>query len=218
MKTDKQIQQDVIAELGWEPSVNAAHIGVQVSDGIVTLAGHVGSYTEKLNAERATQRVGGVKALAVEMDVKFAGTQAKRTDADIAQSVENVLQWATYFPADSIHVKVESGWITLSGDVQWDYQRQTAADAIRHLSGVTGVSNQIVVEPSVSSILVKSDIEAALKRRARSDAFKISVQVQGADVTLTGSVQSWSERELARDSAWGSPGVRNVVDNMTVSY
>jgi osmotically-inducible protein OsmY len=218
MKTDKQIQQDVIAELGWEASVNAAHIGVEVSDGIVTLAGHVGSYTEKLNAERATQRVAGVKALAVEMDVKIAGTNAKRTDADIAQSVENVLQWATYSPSDTVNVKVESGWITLSGDVQWDYQRQTAADAIRHLSGVTGVSNQINVKPSVSSTLVKSDIEAALKRRARSDAQKISVQVQGADVTLTGSVHSWSERELARDSAWSSPGVRNVVDNMTVSY
>jgi osmotically-inducible protein OsmY len=218
MKTDKQVQQDVIAELGWEPSVNAAHIGVEVSNGVVTLAGHVGSYPEKFNAERAAQRVAGVKALAVEMDVKLAGSTTQRTDAGIAESVENVLQWATYFPTDTIKVKVEGGWITLSGEVEWEYQRQTASDAVRLLSGVTGVTNQIVIEPSVSTTLVKSDIEAALKRRARTDAQKISVDVQGSDVTLTGSVHSWSERELARDSAWNSPGVRNVVDKMTVSY
>ena len=218
MKTDKQVQQDVIAELGWEPSVNAAHIGVEVSNGVVTLAGHVNSYTEKFNAERATQRVAGVKALAVEMDVKLPGATAKRTDADIAQSVESVLQWATYFPSDSIKVKVEGGWITLSGHVEWDYQRQSAIDAIRHLSGVTGVTNLIAIKPSVSSTLVKSDIEAALKRRARNDAQKISVEVHGSDVTLTGAVHSWSERELARNSAWSSPGVSNVVDKMTVSY
>jgi len=218
MKTDKQVQQDVIAELGWEPSVNATHIGVEVSNGVVTLAGHVGSYTEKSNAERAAQRVAGVKALAVEMDVKLAGSTAERTDAEIAESVENVLQWATYFPTDTIKVKVEGGWITLSGEVEWEYQRQTASDAVRLLSGVTGVTNLIVIEPSASKTLVKSDIEAALKRRARTDAQKISVDVQGSDVTLTGSVYSWSERELARDSAWNSPGVRNVVDKMTVSY
>jgi osmotically-inducible protein OsmY len=217
MKTDKQVQQDVIAELGWEPSVNATHIGVEVADGIVTLAGHVSSYTEKSNAERAAQRVAGVKALAVEMDVKLAGS-AKRNDADIARSAENVLEWATYLSPDSIKVKVEGGWITLSGEVEWDYQRQTTIEAVRHLSGVTGVSDQIAIKPKVSSTLVKSDIEAALRRRARTDAQKISVEVQGSDVTLTGSVHSWSERDLARDSAWGTPGVRNVVDKMTVSY
>jgi osmotically-inducible protein OsmY len=218
MKTDKQLQQDVIAELRWEPSVNAAHIGVEVSDGVVTLAGHVASYTEKLAAERAAQRVAGVKALAVEMDVKLSGSMAQRTDADIAQSVENVLQWATYFPSDTIKVKVEGGWITLSGTVEWEYQRHTVNDAIRLLSGVTGITNKIAIEPSVSTTVVKSDIEAALRRRARTDAQRISVDVQGSEVTLTGSVHSWSERELARDSAWNSAGVRNVVDKMTVSY
>jgi osmotically-inducible protein OsmY len=217
MKTDKQIQQDVIAELGWEPSVNAAHIGVEVSDGIVTLAGHTSNYAEKLSAERAAQRVAGVKALVVEMDVKLSGT-SKRSDADIAGSVESVLQWATYFSPDSIKVKVEGGLITLSGEVEWDYQRQTAIDAIRHLSGVTGVIDRIAIKPTVSTTLVKADIEAALKRRARTDAQKISVEVQGTDVTLTGSVHSWSERDLARNSAWATPGVRNVVDKMTVSY
>jgi osmotically-inducible protein OsmY len=217
MKTDTQLQHDVIAELKWEPSVNAAQIGVEVKDGIVTLAGHVSSYAEKWDAERAAQRVSGVKALAIEMDVKLSGS-SKRTDADIARSAENALQWTTFLPKDRVKVMVESGCITLSGEVDWEYQRQAAAGGVRYLMGVTGVSNQIAIKPKVSVSVVKSDIEAALKRRALADAQKISVEVRGADVTLTGTVHSWSERDLARHSAWGTPGVRNVVDNITVAY
>jgi osmotically-inducible protein OsmY len=217
MKTDKQLQQDVIAELSWEPSVNAAHIGVEVSNGVVTLAGHVTNYAEKFNAERAAQRVAGVKALAIEMDVKLAGT-SKRNDTELASSAEAALQSATYFSPNEVKIKVESGWITLSGDVEWDYQRQNSVAAVRHLLGVTGVTDQIAIKPKLSSVLVKSEIEAALKRRARTDAQKISVDIHGSDVTLTGSVHSWSERDLARESAWSTPGVRNVVDKMTVSY
>jgi osmotically-inducible protein OsmY len=216
MKTDKQLQHDVIAELSWEPSVNAAHIGVEVSNGVVTLAGHVTNYAEKLNAERAARRVVGVTALAIEMDVKLAGT-SKRNDSELASAAVAALQSATYLPND-VKVKVEGGWITLSGEVEWDYQRQSSVGAVRHLSGVTGVSDQIAIKPKVSATLVKTDIEAALKRRARNDAQKISVDVQGSDVTLTGAVHSWSERDLARDSAWSTPGVRNVFDKMTVSY
>ncbi len=206
-----------MAELSWEPSVNAAHIGVEVTNGVVTLAGHVTNYAEKLNAERAAQRVAGVKALAVEMDVKLAGT-SKRNDAELASSAEAALQSATYFSPNDIKVKVENGWITLSGEVEWDYQRQSSVAAVRHLLGVTGVSDKIALKPKVSSVLVKSEIEAALKRRARTDAQKISVDVQGSDVTLTGSVHSWSDRDLARESAWSTPGVRNVVDKMSISY
>jgi osmotically-inducible protein OsmY len=217
MKTDAQVQQDVIAELKWEPSINAAQIGVEVKDGIVTLAGHVSSYAEKWNAERAAQRVSGVKALAIEMDVQLAGS-SRRNDTDIARSAENALQWMTYFPKDRVKVMVEKGWITLSGDVDWQYQRRAAVDGVRHLMGVMGVSDNIAIKPTVSLSAVKSDIEAALKRRAKADAQKISVDVQGADVTLTGTVHSWSERDLARDSAWGTPGVRNVVDNITIAY
>jgi osmotically-inducible protein OsmY len=217
MKSDKQVQTDVLAELGWEPSVNAAHIGVEVSDGVVTLAGHVGSYAEKLNAERAAQRVAGVKALAVEMDVTLAGP-SQRTDADIARSAENVLQWTTSAPPNCIRVKVEKGWITLSGQVEWDFQRKSAAGAVRHLMGVTGVSDQVALKPRVSSTIVKSDIEAALKRRAQSHADAITVEIRGNDVTLTGIVNSWSERQLAVDSAWGAPGVHNVMDNLTVTF
>ena len=217
MKTDAQLQHDVMAELKWEPSVHAAQIGVEVKDGVVTLAGEVSSYAEKWNAERATQRVAGVKALAIDMTVKLSGL-GKRTDADIARSVENSLEWTTFLPADSVKTMVEGGWVTLSGEVDWKYQKQTASDAIRYLVGVKGVSNQIVVKPPVSGSAVKSDIEAALKRRATADARAITVDVSGSDVTLSGTVHSWSERELATDSAWSAPGVRHVIDNMTLVY
>jgi osmotically-inducible protein OsmY len=216
-KSDTQLQQDVLAELKWEPSINAAQIGVEVKDGIVTLAGHVNSYAEKWEAETATQRVAGVKALAVEMDVKIEGTNS-RTDADIARSAEHVLQWTTYLTKDAVKIKVEKGFVTLTGEVEWQYQRQAAAGAIRYLMGVKGVSDQITIKAKVSAPVVKSDIEAALKRRATQDANEISVSVHGTDVTLTGRVHSWSERELARNTAWGTPGVRNVVDNTTMSY
>ncbi len=160
-KSDVQLQQDVLAELKWEPSINAAEIGVEVKDGIVTLAGHVNTYAEKWNAERATQRVSGVKALAVEMQVRIEGMN-NRTDSDIARSVENVLQWTTYLTKDAIKVKVEKGWVTLTGEVEWQYQRQAATDAIRYLMGVRGLSDQIAIKTKVSAPVVKSDIEAAL--------------------------------------------------------
>ena len=217
MKTDAQIQQDVIAELKWEPAINAAQIGVEVKEGIVTLAGQVGTFGEKWDAERAAQRVLGVKALAVEVDVKLSGL-SKRTDADIARAAENVLEWSTYVSKDRVKVMVETGWITLTGDVDWEYQRQAAEGAVRYLMGVTGVSNQIAIKAIASSIALKSDIEAALKRRAITDAQDILVAVNGANVTLTGTIQNWSERDLARNSAWGTPGVRNVIDKMTVEY
>ena len=217
MKTDSQLQQDVMAELDWEPAVAAAQIGVEVKDGVVTLAGEVGSYAEKLNAEHAAQRVTGVKALAVEMKVKILelGT---RTDADIADSAKTILNWTSSLPADSVKVMVESGWLTLTGDVEWQYQRQDAEDRVRYLSGVTGISNQIAIKPSLSATVVKSDIEAALKRRAAADAATITVTVKGADVTLTGTVHSWAERDLATHSAWGSSGVHKVIDKMNLVY
>jgi osmotically-inducible protein OsmY len=217
MKTDSQLQQDVMAELKWEPAVHAEQIGVEVKNGVVTLAGEVSSYTEKWNAERAAQRVNGVKALAVELTVKLAEF-SKRTDADIAESAKNILSWTSSLPADAVKVMVEGGWLTLSGDVEWQYQRQDAAHGVRFLAGVTGVSNQIAIKPSLSGTVVKSDIEAALKRRAAADAKTIAVDVKGGDVTLTGTVHSWAERDLATRSAWGSSGVRNVVDKMNLVY
>ena len=217
MKTDTQGQEDVLAELKWEPSVNAAEIGVEVKDRVVTLTGRAGSFAEKWDAERAAQRVAGVKALAVEIDVVLPGA-SRRNDADIARAAENALEWMTYLPKDSVKVMVEGGWITLSGEVDWEYQRQTAAMRVRHLMGVTGVSDRIALRPQVFLNAVKSDIEGALKRRAHADAQMISVEVNGADVTLSGTVHDWFERELARHSAWCTPGVRHVVDNIAVAH
>jgi len=146
MKTDAQIQQDVIEELKWEQSVNASQIGVEVNNGIVTLAGHVGSFAEKWDAERATQRVSGVKALAIEIDVTLPGS-SHRNDVDIARSAENVLEWSTYLPRDHVKVMVEDGWITLTGEVDWEYQKQAVATGVRYLMGVKGISDNITIRP-----------------------------------------------------------------------
>ena len=216
MKTDLQLQQDVLAELDWEPAVNAAGIGVEVKDGIVTLAGHVNSYAEKWDAERAAQRVGGVRALAVEMDVRLPGS-SRRDDVDIARAVENALVWSTALPGNAVHVMVESGYVTLTGEVAWPYQRDAAVQAVRYLMGVTGVSDQILIKQNVSPIAVKAKIEASLKRQAHQDTRLIGVAVHGAEVTLTGIVPSWTERDLARNSAWSTAGVHSVIDNLTVA-
>lgn len=216
MKTDSQLQQDVMAELKWEPAVHATHIGVEVRGGVVTLAGRVDSYAEKLNAEHAAQRVSGARAMTSELKVQFVG-QSRRTDADIAAAVENLLAWSSSLPEGAIQVVVDGGWVTLTGQVNWHFQRQAAADSIRHLTGVTGVSDQIALKPSRSFKVVTSEIEAALKRTGIADANKISVAVHGTDVTLSGTIQNWAERETATRAAWGSPGVDNVVDMLTLA-
>jgi osmotically-inducible protein OsmY len=217
MKTDSELQQDVLAQLKFDPSINAAHIGVEVDGGVVTLAGKVDSYFEKVNAERAAQRVSGVSALAIEIDVAIPGPY-QRTDADIARNAASVLQWMTNLPKDSVKVMVDNGIVTLSGELSWQHQRLAAADAVRFLGGVVGVNNSIAIKPAVSTGAVKTEIEAALKRQANVDAGRISVKVSGSEVTLSGTVHSWAERNLVAHSAWGTPGVRNVVDQTTLSY
>lgn len=216
MKSDSQLKQDIISELNWEPSVHASTIGVEVKDGVVTLAGHVQSYGEKSAAENATQRVRGVKALAVEMDVQLPGSH-HRTDADIARSAQGVLQWTTNWSNDAVKVMVEKGWVSLTGTVEWDYQRQSAGWAVKNLMGVTGVSNNIVIKPKVASTSIKADIASALKRRFERDTSSISVDVNGDLVTLSGAVHSWSDRDLVSRSAWGTPGVRDVINNIKIA-
>jgi len=216
MKTDSQLQQDVSAELKWDPSIHAARIGVEVKDGVVTLAGQVDSYLEKWNAERAALRVIGVKAMTTELKVQLTSL-SQRTDGDIARAVENVLAWTYSLPAGAIKVMVESGWLTLSGDVHWQFQRQAASDGVRSLMGVTGLSNQISIKPSVAATSVKSDIEAALWRSSIADDKNIAVAVHGSDVTLSGTVHSWDARDSAIHTAWGTPGVCNVIDKMTLA-
>ena len=217
MKTGTQGQEDVLAELKWEPSVNAAEIGVEVKGRVVTLTGHVGSFAEKWDAERAAQRVAGVKALAVEIDVVLPGA-SRRNDADIARAAENALKWMTYSPKDSVKVMVEGGCITLSGEVDWEYQLQTAAMQVIHLMGVTGVSDQISLRPQVFFNAVNADIEASRKRRTYADAQLISVELNGADVTLSRTVHNRSERELARHSSRSTPSARHAVHNINVAH
>lgn len=217
MKTDSQVQQDVMAELRFEPAVDSTRIGVEVKDGVVTLAGHVSSFSEKCAAERAAQRVLGVKALAVEMDVALP-MPSGRSDADIARSVELALRWTQGLEKEPVKVMVEDGWVTLSGQVEWDFLRRIATGAVRHLMGVRGVSDSITLKTPTTPDVVKSDIEAALKRRWDGDAEAISVSVIGSTVTLSGTVHTWWDREIAQQSAWAAPGVHSVIDNLTIHY
>ncbi len=217
MKSDHQLQQDVMAELHWEPSVQSAHVGVEVDEGIVTLTGHVSSYFEKWNAETAAQRVSGVKALVVNLEVLLPAL-SQRSDEDIARSVDSALEWMAPEVKNKVKVLVEGGQVLLSGEVEWQYQKTAATTAIRHLLGVTSVVNQIGLRQQVTREQVKQEIEAALTRQARTDAKKIKVEVQGANVTLTGTVESWAERQSALHAAWNAPSVVNVTDRMRLSF
>lgn len=216
MKTDIQLQQDVIKELKWQPSVNAANIGVEVHQGVVTLSGHVANYAEKVAAEQATQRVAGVKALTINIEVTLSGW-GERTDIDIARSAEDALRWVTYMPKESVKVMVEKGWITLTGEVEWDYQRRHAAETVRHLAGVKGVSDQVRIKTQSRSSEIKLDIEAALERRYDSEDQDISVSVEDGDVTLIGTVTNWWQLDSAREAAWNAPGVRHVANKLTIA-
>lgn len=215
MKTDKELQNDVMNELDWEPRVDPAEIGVAVKDGIVTLSGHVDTYPEKWAAEQAAGRVSGVKAVVEEIDVKLPGIY-ERTDQDIARAAANVLDWNSYVPRDRVKVQVQGGWVTLSGEVDWRYQREAAGDAVRSLMGVKGLANDISVKPAVSPVEVKTRIEAALERSAMIDASGIKVTAKGSKVTLKGTVRSWTERNEAGRVAWSAPGVTEVANEILV--
>ena len=212
---DRDLQEHVEKALDWQPSIDAADIGVSVEGGVVTLRGDVKTYSEKAAAERVSLGVYGVKAVANDLNVRL-GTGQQRTDTEVAQAVVSALQWNTMVPDDKITVSVSDGWVTLKGHVNWEYQRAAAANTVRDLTGVRGVNNTISVAPHVSATDVKGKIEAALKRSAEVDARRINVTVAGDKVILTGNVHSWFERDEARQAAWAAPGVKAVDDQITV--
>jgi osmotically-inducible protein OsmY len=215
MKSDTQLKKDVEAELEWDAVVNANNVGVAVKDGVVTLSGHLDSFAEKYAAERAVQRVLGVKGLAVEVDVRL-GSTAKRTDADIAIAAESALRWHALVPEDRIKVMVEKGWVTLSGEVDWDYQRNYAMKAVRPLTGVLGVTNSLTVKAQVTPANIRQRIHDALERQADREAKNIEVTVSGHTATLKGQVHSWAERSAAQGAAWSAPGITSVVNELRV--
>lgn len=216
-KSDSQIQQDVIAELQYDPVIDASEIGVAVKDGIVTLNGRVDTFFKKSHVEAAVKRVSGVRGFAEEIEVNILSS-SQRTDADIAKAAANALEWHVSIPHEKIKVKVENGWLTLEGELDWFYQKEAAEKAVQGLLGVKGVYNFIhLKQREVSPREIKQKIKEALHRHAEMDANKIEVLTDGGKVTLTGTVDSDSEREDARAAAWRASGVFQVQNNIQVA-
>jgi osmotically-inducible protein OsmY len=214
-RTDTEIQRDVLAELKWDARVIPNEIGVAVKDGVVTLMGWVDSYSKKWAAEEAAHRVRGVKAVANDIEVRLP-VFAERSDADIAAAAVRALEWDAVVPVDKIDVTVSKGWVTLKGEVEWQYQKDDAERVVRRLSGVKGVVNLIAVKPRVTPSELKERIEQALLRTAELDAERITVDVLGSKVILKGTVRSWAERKEAERQAWLAPGVTSVENRITV--
>ena len=215
MKTDADLKTDITAELAWDPAVKSTAIGVAVKDGVVTLSGHLETFAEKHAAERALARVAGVKAIALELDVKLSFDH-KRSDTDIAVSAEQALKWSTLVPVEAIRLTVDHGSVTLQGEVEWDYQRRSAEKAIRPLLGVVGISNEITLRVRPRATDLSRKIQEALTRQTLREAKQIQVAVDGTTVTLSGTVHSWHERDAVQGVAWAAPGVHAVINELRV--
>jgi osmotically-inducible protein OsmY len=216
MSKDRQLQEAVLAEFAWEPSINAAHIGVTADDGVITLTGTVPHYSEKRAAERPTARVKGVKAVAEELKVELPGPM-QRNDADIARAAVDRLFWETSVPTEAIKVKVEQGWVTLTGEVEWHYQKDAAARMIRGLMGVVGVSNMTTIKARVNTTNLNHDIDVAL-HRSWFDPKTINVSADGGKIKLTGTVHTPSDRWKAGSTAWAARGTTEVENDLVVAW
>jgi osmotically-inducible protein OsmY len=213
---DSDLRQLVIEELEYEPSIDAKHIGVAVADGIVDLTGHVPTYAQRTTTEKIVSRIKGVRGIAVEIEVRPLGTHMTADD-EIARRAADLLRWNASVPADKVRVKVAKGFVTLEGEVTWNYQRNAADAAVRGMLGVTGISNRITIKPTASPSDIRQRIEAALKRDAELDAAAIRVKVLDGTVTLEGRVDSFADRQLVERAAWAAPGVHKVDDRLSVS-
>ena len=213
---DRELRQLVMDELEFEPSIDSAGIGVSAEHGVVTLSGHVPSYTQKLAAERAAWRVKGVKAIAQEIDVRLPG-DARTNDDEIAQRALNVLAWSSAVPRDAVKVRVANGWVTLSGQVDWNYQRAAAESEVRKLTGLVGVINDVSLKPAAQVVDVKQKILDALKRHAELEARDIRVEIrEGGTVRLEGGVDNWDERQAVERAVWSAGGVRAIDDRLHI--
>jgi len=216
MKTDLEIQKDVMDELRWTPSLNSTEIGVAVKKGIVTLSGTVDTYAKKLSAEKAAKSIEGVKAIAEDIEVKISSL-GKKTDTDIAGAALNALKWNSSVNEEKIKVSVDNGWVTLEGTTDWEYQKNSARKAVENLVGVRGINNLIKISPKVAPSDVLNKISAAFHRSATIDAGKINLEVNGSKVILNGTVRSYAEKKDAEGAAWFAPGVTSVENNLVIS-
>ena len=217
MKTNAELQKDVQDAIKWEPLLNAAEIGVTVKDGLVTLTGTVDNYSKKLQAECAAKNVAGVKAVVEKIEINY-GSWGTTTDTDIAKEILSALKWNFEVPNDKVKVKVENGWVTLDGELPWNYQREAAKNAVHKLNGVKGVTNNIKIKPDLEDAIEKEDIESALERNWSINDDDIDVTVVGSKVTLTGTVDSWYQKDEAGRIAWNAPGVEKVINDLVIEY